>query len=98
MPKDRDGNEVKIGTRVRILSLAGRWLDEIPDDERVRVLSMVGETFRVHEIDEYGNPWVMKVWPGELPDTRHSHDIALAADEMLVDDGERSSGLPDFDQ
>lgn len=88
MPKDRDGNVVEVGTLVRILRFYGKWVDDLPEDERANVLSMVGETLRVHEIDEYGRPWVTKVWPGELPDTMRSHDVALDADEMLVVDGQ----------
>jgi len=86
VPKDRDGNDVAVGTTVRVLSLSGRWLDEIPEDERARVLSMVGETFQVYEIDSYGRPWVMKEWHGVdgHPDVFLVEDVALDADEMLV--------------
>jgi hypothetical protein len=84
VPVDRDGNPVAVGTLVRVLRLSGRWFDDLPDDEREAVSSMIGETLRVHEIDEYGQPWVMKEWPGEIPDSVRSHDIALDSDEMLV--------------
>ena len=76
MAKDRDGNAAAVGTRVCILQLAGRWLDDLPDDERARVLSMVGEAFLVHEIDSFGQPWVMKEWR-HTDDKVFIHDIAL---------------------
>ncbi len=83
MAKDRDGNEVNVGTRVRILHLSGRWFDELPEDERADVAGMIGETFVVDEIDDYGNPWVTKTWK-EGEDRIRSHGVALAPDEMIV--------------
>jgi len=43
---------------------------------------MVGETFEVYEIDEYGSAWMEKVWtqPGGL----RTHSLALASHEMEV--------------
>lgn len=83
-PTDRNGNAVGVGTRVRLLSLSGQWLDDLPHDERDRVLSMIGEVFEVEEIDEYGQPWVRKSWPNEEEGTCQSHSIALDAYEMEV--------------
>ncbi len=72
--KDRNGNAVQVGTRVRVVSLSGKWLDELPADEKDEVLSMTDEVFEVEEIDEYGQPWVRK----------RSHSVALATCEMEV--------------
>ena len=83
MPNDRDGNEVFVGSLVRVLKLSGQWLDDLPNDERVRVLSIVGEILRVHEIDEHGRPWVKKEW-WETAESCNIHDVALDADEMLI--------------
>jgi len=79
--KDRNGADVSVGTRVRIVALSGGWLDELPPDEHARVMSMIGEVFEVEEFDDYGHPWVTKTWPidGELV---FSHSIALDAAEM----------------
>jgi hypothetical protein len=57
-----------------VVSLSGKWLDELPGDEKDEVVSMIGEVFEVEEIDEYGQPWVRK----------RSHSVALAACEMEV--------------
>ena len=81
-PTDRNGNSVSVGTRVRLLSLSGQWLSNLPADEKQRVLSMIGEVFEVEEIDEYGYPWVRKSWPNETQDRCQSHSIALKAHEM----------------
>ena len=85
--RDRTGNIVSVGTRVRLLSLSGQWLEELPAEEKQDVLSMIGEVFEVEEIDEYGHPWVRKSWPNEDEGKCHSHSIALEPHEMeLVDD------------
>lgn len=81
-PKDKHGNIVEVGARVRLLSLSGKWLEELPQEEKGDVLSMIGETFEVEEIDEYGHPWVRKCWPNEQEGTCHSHSIALEPHEM----------------
>lgn len=72
---------------MRLLGLSGRWLDELPPDEKQDVLSMIGEVFEVEEIDEHGHPWVRKLWPNEKEGKCNSHSIALESKEMeLVDD------------
>ena len=81
-PCDRNGQIVRVGARVRLVGLSGKWLDELPDEEKNDVLSMIGEAFDVEEIDEHGHPWVRKSWPNEQEGTCHSHSIALEAQEM----------------
>ena len=81
-PCDRNGNIIRIGARVRLIALSGKWLDELSDDEKQDVLSMIGEVFEVEEIDEHGHPWIRKSWPNETVGTCHSHSIALEPQEM----------------
>ena len=73
---------MNVGAQVRLVALSGRWLDELPKDEKQDVLSMIGEVFCVEEIDEYGHPWIRKSWPNEQEGTCHSHSIALEPQEM----------------
>ncbi len=80
--KDKHGNIVRIGARVRLLGLSGRWLDELPEDEKDDVLSMIGETFEIEEFDEYGHPWISKSWPDSEAGTFRLHSIALEPNEM----------------
>jgi len=85
-PEDRNGRIVGIGSRVRLLALSGKWLDELPPNERRDVLSMIGEVFKIEEIDEYGHPMVRKSWPSEEQGTYHSHSVAVDPNEIeLVD-------------
>lgn len=81
-PRDRNGNLVNVGARVRLITLSGKWLDELPADEKGDVLSMIGEVFEVEEVDEHGHAWIRKSWPNEEQGTCHSHSIALEAEEM----------------
>ena len=76
-PRDRAGNLVHVGAHVRLLSLSGNWLEELPDEEKPDVLSMIGEVFEVEEIDDYGRAWISKSWPNEKEDQCRSHSIAL---------------------
>jgi len=90
-PRDKNGAVVRLGARVRVLTLSGRWLDEMPDDERQDVLSMVGDIFEIIDIDEHGHAWVEKWWKDGASETSRSHSVALEPDEMvLVDQNEVS--------
>ena len=85
-PFDNSGKVVAVGARVRLLCLSGRWLEELPAEEKQDVLSMIGEIFEVEEIDEYGHPWIRKSWPNEEEGTCNSHSIALESCEMELAD------------
>ncbi len=76
-PKDRSGKALHVGSRVRLLRLSGKWFDDLPQDEKRDVLSMIGEVFEVEEIDEYGQPWISKWWQDEGQRSLHSHSVAL---------------------
>jgi hypothetical protein len=81
-PVDRNGKLAVAGSKVRIVSLSRSWIAELPQDEQVHILSMIGETFEVEQIDEYGQPWVRKSWPGPEEGMCRSHSLALEPHEM----------------
>ena len=82
LPKDHLGRLVNVGDRVRLLSLSGNWLEDLPADEKADVLLMIGEIFEVESIDEYGCPWVRKSWVDNEDGTCRGHSIALDSKEM----------------
>ncbi len=83
-PVDCNGAAVTVGSHVRIIGLAGAWLESLPDDERNEVRSMVGEEFEVEEIDQYGCPIVSKDWPPEPDGTITAHSVALEPHEFIL--------------
>ena len=70
--------------RVRIVQLSTSFLESLPEDEVVDVQSMVGEILVVCEIDDYGCPWVEKIWAGPEKGQCMSHALALNSSEMEV--------------
>ncbi|WP_374347234.1 hypothetical protein [Chitinimonas sp.] len=92
IPKDCKGIELGIGSRIRLLSLSGRWLEELPNDEIADVRSMIGELFVVEEIDEYGQPWIHKSWMSPVDGICRGHSIALEPHEAECVTGQ--SNLP----
>jgi hypothetical protein len=71
---------------VRVLSLSQSFIDSLPEDERDDVKSMIGQVFKVYEVDEYGSPWVEKGWHSEAGKRYRSHSVALSRTEMEVVD------------
>lgn len=81
IPKDRNGKDVHVGSRVKIIAIDPRFLESLPNDEKEDVASMLNEVFEVYEIDEYGQSWVEKGWAEPGGDYR-SHSLALSSSEM----------------
>jgi hypothetical protein len=80
---DRDGNPVSVGARVRILRLSDQWFEELPDGARDGIAGMIGQTFEVAEVDEFGRTWIHEPRADGVDD-RFFRSISLSADEMLV--------------
>ena len=81
--KDRDGKPVVVGTRVRLVTLSGHWVEDLPDQERIDVTSMIGGAFTVEEIDKYGGAWISRHWD-DGDGVSHGHDISPDPHEMEV--------------
>jgi hypothetical protein len=81
--RDRHGRAVSAGTRVRVLVVRPSVLDRLDELERQRVASMIGETFEVYEVDQWGGAWVEKWWR-ESDSESTSHSLGLAPDEIEV--------------
>jgi hypothetical protein len=73
-----------VGTLVRIVRLDERGLHGLDEDERANALSMIGETFEVCEIDDYGRPCVTKRFQGDTEDSVNFHEIALDPNEFEI--------------
>ncbi|MFL0807217.1 MAG: hypothetical protein K6L60_08015 [Oceanobacter sp.] len=81
MVVDKNGKEIKVGSRVRVLKIDQSLLDILPEDEADDVKSMLNEVLEVYEIDEYDCAWVEKWW--SRGDGRsESHSLSLSSAEM----------------
>ena len=80
---DSAGQPVRIGTVVRVTHIDESTLEPLSRLERNRVLSMMGETFKVYEVDEWGRAWVEKWWH-EGGDMADSHSLGLEPQQILV--------------
>jgi hypothetical protein len=87
---DRNGEKVKVGDRVRLVALEPGTPDSLPAEERSDVASMIGETFEVEEIDEYGSAWVYK-WRNRGDGKSEFQGLALSAVEMELVENENAS-------
>lgn len=79
--RDRNGATVVVGSKVRLLCLDDEFLRSLPRGEVEDVKSMIGEVFRIYEIDEFGQAWIEKVWQ-VAEDQTMSHSLALDSREM----------------
>src|ERR1043166_8457238 len=85
LPKDRNGKLVTPGARVRLVTLSGSWVEDLPQKERSDVTSMVEGVFTV-EIDDDGDVWIERSWD-DGGGVSHGHSIRLDPHEMeIVDD------------
>jgi hypothetical protein len=75
---------VIVGDKVRVLEIAKALTERVPPDEWQELQAMVGEIFRVYEIDEYGAAWV-ETSPFRKEDgCLHNHSLGLDPHEMEV--------------
>jgi hypothetical protein len=80
---DSAGQPVRAGTLVRVTDIHESTVAPLSQQERDRVLSMLGETFEVYEVDRWGQAWVEKWWH-EGEDLADSHSLGLEPQQMLV--------------
>lgn len=83
---DKNGEVVRIGTRIKLLFLCeGEWFDHLPEDEKKDLRSMVGETFEVEEINDYGLPEITKWWHEETDDECRSMCHSLHVESKQIE-------------
>ena len=80
---DRNGSKVRVGSIVRVLTIPDDVFHDLSKGEIAELKSMIGESFSVEEIDQWGCAIVTKWW--DLGDGNHNaHDLALSPEEMEV--------------
>lgn len=78
---DKNGLEVKVDSYVKVLSLDAADFSHLDEQGLSEVMSMVGETLQVYEVDQYGQAWVTKEWWLSEDDVM-SHSVGLSSNEM----------------
>ena len=80
---DRNGNPVRVGTVVRVLSIPDNVFAHLSEQEAAALRNMVSAEFTVDEIDQWGSACVTKWW--HLGNGEHNaHELMLAPSEMEV--------------
>ena len=80
MPRDVNGKDVFVGSKVKVLSIDEALLQALPSEEIADVKSMIGEVFEVYEVnDQYAS---VEKWWNRGEGRSESHSIALAEHEM----------------
>ncbi|MES2104422.1 MAG: hypothetical protein V4634_10410 [Pseudomonadota bacterium] len=78
---DSKGQPVAVGDIIRIVSLSKQFIKSFPEEERILIESMAGNFFKIVDVDEYGQPCVVKEWHDEHG-MLQTHVIALDPEEM----------------
>lgn len=85
MTYDKNGKQVKVGTKIKLLRISESLLSKLPDDEVIEIKSMIGGIFEIHEIDESGGAWIEASFD-HGKELISSHSLNLNSDEIEVVD------------
>lgn len=72
---------IQAGDIVRIIKLSREFINSFPADERILFESMIGQFFKVVDLDEEGYPCVVREWHDEHGQLQ-THMLALDSDEI----------------
>jgi hypothetical protein len=74
---------VHVGSVVRVFKVYSPVLKRLCGHDKFKVQSMLGQTFTVYEIDQWGVAWVEKWWH-ETEDRATSHSLGLTPEQMEI--------------
>ncbi|MFZ6689941.1 hypothetical protein ACO0K0_19565 [Undibacterium sp. SXout11W] len=78
---DSKNQPVAVGDIVRVLTLNPKFIKSFPEDERILIESMIGQFFKIVDLDEDGYPCVIREWHDERGQIQ-THVIGLDSEEM----------------
>lgn len=78
---DRNGKTVEIGSFVRLLNFNSRFLERLPEDEKIKLNSMLNDILEVYNIEEGRIISVMKTWDYGNGHTE-SHALGVSSDDI----------------
>jgi hypothetical protein len=79
--KDQYGISIHVGDFVRLLAIRQSVLDRLDSKDKVRIAGLIGQTFQVYEIDEWGGAWIKAEW-NEKKGRLASHSLMLDSGGM----------------
>ncbi|MCW8880643.1 MAG: D-2-hydroxyacid dehydrogenase [Kangiellaceae bacterium] len=81
---DAHRNSVKIGDKIKVVSIDERILEHLPEDELKDLKSFIGEVFVVEDINSDGSMVVTKSW--QIEDEQHimGHSVAIFPEGALL--------------
>ncbi|HVY05545.1 MAG TPA: hypothetical protein VHB46_06175 [Burkholderiales bacterium] len=93
--RDRNGNAVRIGDRVRLLTIRPSILKRLTGSEHTDVASMVGRELEVFDVYDNGQVWVSLSWDrGDGQTELHSIAVDVEAIELVSGNNAPSSESP----
>jgi len=84
--RDSIGNEVLIGSTIKVLRIDERITKFLPADEVADLNSFVGNILPVIKINSDGSMIVSKNWKGQEPGEIYGHDVAIFPKGALLVD------------
>ncbi len=81
MLQDKNGKNVREGDKVKVISLNPDDFSHLDEKELAEVMSMLGKTLQIYEIDKYGQAWVEMEVSSHTDDYK-SHSVGLSSHEM----------------
>lgn len=69
---------------MKLLSIDESLLIKLPENEVEELKTMIGKTFEVYEIDEWGGVWVQQEFEGPTENHVGSHHLNLESHEMEI--------------
>ena len=82
MAKDIEGNDVVVGSKVKILNISEMVWEYLPEDEQSDLKSMIGDVLEVYEVsDKFAS---VEKWWHEGEGKSRCHSLSLNQNEMLL--------------
>lgn len=82
MAKDIEGNDIVVGSKVKVLSISEMVWEYLPEEEQSDLKSMIGDVLEVYEVSEKF-AFVEKWWH-EGDGKSRCHSLSLGQEEMKL--------------
>lgn len=84
--KDQYDTPIHVGDFIRLLAVRKSVLARLDSKDQVRIAGLIGQTFQVYEIDEWGGAWIKAEW--------NEKNGRLASHSLMLDSGSMEKVAP----